>query len=83
MVAHAAALSATGTRANTHVVVLSATLAHLHKLKTKLSLAKVPHVAFHEPDLPWDGELMSIGVYPVENRRMVQRFLKGIKLLGE
>lgn len=36
----------------------------LLRLQAQLRLAEVPHVAVHEPDVPWCGALMAIGLVP-------------------
>lgn len=83
MLVHAAAESSKGTVSGTHAVVLGADAENtLLKLEEKLRLADVPHSAFREPDPPYDGALMAIGIEPVKDRRMVRRFLKGFTLLG-
>jgi hypothetical protein len=84
MIVHAAAQSAKGTTPNTFAVVLTAqTEADLLALETRLQQYKVPHAAFRESDPPYSGALMSIGIEPVEDRRMVRRFLRDFKLLEE
>ncbi len=84
MLVHAAALSSVGTQPNTHVVVLEApSKTALEKLEKSLTFEQVEHVAFREPDPPWNGQLMSVGINPVNDRRRVRRFFKQFKLLGE
>jgi hypothetical protein len=84
MIAHAAAESSKGTVSGTHVVVLSSKdVGALHKLEQRLITAEISHSAFREPDPPYNGALMSIGIEPVRDRRMVRRFLAGFSLLGE
>jgi len=84
MVVHAAAQSAKGTTPNTYAVVLATPgEAALLDLEQRLIFARVPHAAFRETDPPYNGALMSIGIEPVEDRRMVRRFLKGLSLLEE
>lgn len=83
MAIHAAAESAKGTCPGTHVVALSAEgEAELLRLEQRLTFEQIPHSAFREPDVPWNGALMAVGIEPVEDRRMVRRFLKGFSLLG-
>jgi len=84
MLVHAAALSSEGITPNTHVVVLcSKSIKDLERLKLILRNEDIPHAAFHEPDPPWNGQLMSVGIHPVSDRRLVRRYLKRFKLLGE
>jgi hypothetical protein len=83
MLVHAAAESSKGTVTGTHAVVLSTEAEEsLQRIADKLSHAGIPHSAFREPDSPYAGALMAIGIEPVEDRRMVRRFLKGLPLLG-
>ncbi len=84
MLIHASAESSNGTVPGTYAIALSAESEEaLSRLEQKLIWAGVPHSAFREPDAPYYGALMSIGIEPVEDRRMVRRFLKGFPLLGE
>ena len=83
MLVHAAAESSKGTIPGTYAVVLSATdESALLKLEERLGWEQILHSAFREPDEPYNGALMAIGINPVENRRMVRKLLKGFKLLG-
>jgi len=83
MILHAAAESAHGTTTGTHAVVLSAkNETALLNLEQRLKWENIPHSAFREPDPPWNGALMSIGINPLEDRSMVRRFLKRFSLLG-
>lgn len=84
MIAHAAALSSLGTTSNTFVVVLAApNESSLLALERKLQQEGLPFVAFREPDAPYNGALMSIGINPVPDRRMVRRFVRDFHLLEE
>ena len=83
MIAHAAALSAQGVSHNTHVVILTGSLEQLQQLEKELTWDGISHTAFHEPDAPYLGALMSIGIEPLTERRMVRRYLKRFQLLGE
>lgn len=83
MIVHAAGESARNVVPGTYAVALSAKNEHeLLKLERRLRQFDVPHAAFREPDPPWDGALMSIGIEPVQDRRVVRRFLRGFPLLG-
>jgi len=83
MILHAAAESALGTAPGTFAVALSAPNAEsLEQLEQKLTFAQIAHSAFREPDPPFNGALMAIGINPVEDRRMVRRFIKGFPLVG-
>lgn len=41
---------------------------HLEELERKLIERQIPHRAIREPDSPWNGALMSIGIEPVTDR---------------
>jgi hypothetical protein len=81
MVVHAAANSAAGTTPHTHAVVLEADEAQLTNLAKQLTQANIPHHTFRESDPPYTNTIMSIGIEPVIDRRMVRRFLRGLSLL--
>jgi peptidyl-tRNA hydrolase len=54
-----------GTPHGTIAVVLEARNSqHLHAVVRRLRQAKVPFEAIREPDAPWDGALMALGVWP-------------------
>ncbi|RLC85309.1 MAG: hypothetical protein DRJ03_12010 [Chloroflexi bacterium] len=83
MIIHAAGESAQGVVPGTFAVALAAKNERaLLKLEQKLRYAQIHHIAFREPDAPWCDALMSIGIKPVEDRRVVRRFLRGFPLLG-
>jgi hypothetical protein len=67
-----------GTRA---IVLAAADEAALARLEERLHLAAIAHVAIREPDLPWAGALMAIGVTPVRDRAPVRRALGRLPLL--
>lgn len=54
----------------------------LLQLEQKLLAAGIPHKAIREPDAPYLGALMSIGVVPTENPE-VRRILRHLPLLKE
>lgn len=83
MIIHAAGESAHGVVPGTYAVALVAKdERELLKVESRLKEADVPYAAFREPDHPWNGSLMSIGIEPVKDRRMVRRLLRGLSLLG-
>jgi hypothetical protein len=69
MIVHAAGESACGLEAGTHAVALHASPGELRALEMALVERGVPHVAFREPDPPWCGALMAIGLLPARDRR--------------
>lgn len=79
---HAAGESSPGNLAEgTHVVVLTALgEAELAKVADRLHAAGIEFVAVREPDPPWGGQLMAIGVRPML-RREVRRHLSSLPLL--
>ena len=55
--------------------------AGLALLAERLELAAVPHVAIREPDPPWSGALMAIGLSPLVDPRAARRVLARLPLL--
>ena len=55
--------------------------AELALLAERLELASVPHVAIREPDPPWSGSLMAIGISPLADPRAARRVLARLPLL--
>jgi len=50
---------------DTHAVVLTTPSEEsLEAVRVRLVRACVPHVAIREPDAPWNGQLMALGVEP-------------------
>jgi len=82
MLIHAAGESAVGIAHNTYAVALSAeNEKELLALEQRLRYYNVPHAAFRESDPPYNQELMAIGIYPVNDRRLIRRFLKRFSLI--
>ena len=65
----------------THAVVLAASEDALNQIRLRLRDAQVPHVAVRENDAPYEGQLMAIGVAPLEAG--VGRWLRHLPLLGK
>jgi hypothetical protein len=55
--------------------------AELAVLAERLELAAVRHVAIREPDPPWSGALMAIGISPFVDLRAARRVLARLPLL--
>lgn len=55
--------------------------AELALLAERLELASVPHVVVREPDPPWSGALMAIGIPPLADPRAARRVLSRLPLL--
>lgn len=54
---------------------------HLVFLEEKLRRLAIPHKAIREPDAPWNGALMAIGIQPVADRNKVKKITSGLPLL--
>jgi hypothetical protein len=83
---HAAGVSSLGAELppDTRAVALAvADEPALVRLSEALSLAGLPHVRIHEPDPPWAGALMAIGVRPSSDRPRLRRVLGRIPLFGK
>lgn len=66
----------------TKVVVLAArTEARLLWLERRLLAAGIPHVAIREPDEPYAGQLMAIGVHPGDGEALRRSPLKEFHML--
>ena len=80
---HAAGESSPGDLPDgTFAIALAAkSLAHLEHLERKLLRLEIPHQSIREPDAPWNGELMAIGITPVEDRELVKPVTSGLRLL--
>jgi len=66
----------------THAVVLGATGDCLLALERELTAAGVVHAAVREPDPPYCGALLAIGLPPAP-RASLRRYLGKHRLLGE
>ena len=64
----------------TTAVALAASPHELAELARSLAAAGVRHVLVHEPDEPWRGALMAIGVVPAP-RALVRRFFAHLPLV--
>lgn len=53
---------------------------HLHRIEKKLIKLDIPHVAIREPDAPWNGALMAIGLYPAP-RNLVRKGVARLSLI--
>jgi len=65
-----------------HAVVLAvADEAQLLELDAVLDAARVSHRLVLEPDAPWNGQAMALGIEPTRDRAELRPFLKKLKLL--
>lgn len=55
--------------------------AELALLAERLELASIAHVVIREPDPPWSGALMAIGITPTAEARAAKRVLARLQLL--
>lgn len=79
---HAAGESSERVATGTHAVALAAKdEAHLSRIEAKLQRRGISHTAIREPDSPYNGALMAIGIEPVADRRLVRPITKGLRLL--
>jgi hypothetical protein len=53
----------------------------LARVEERLRVAGLGHVAIREPDPPWSGALMAIGLVPVHASAQVRRVLGRLELL--
>jgi hypothetical protein len=50
-------------------------------LEEKLRRLSIPHRAIREPDAPWNGALMAIGIEPVTDRNILKKVTSSLPLL--
>lgn len=81
---HAAGESSPGNLpSGTYAIVLAVpTQKELEQLEQRLVVKGVPFRAIREPDAPWNGALMAIGVEPMP-RAQVRKHLSGLSLLKD
>ena len=66
----------------TFAVALGArSLDELQTIERKLLEHGIPHRAVREPDAPWNGELMAIGIEPLEDRSRLKKITSSLPLL--
>jgi hypothetical protein len=82
MLVHAAGESSPGNLPqDTHAIVLAVPdESALTVLAKRLVKAGTAHVTIHEPDAPWNGALMAIGVVPARKEEL-RRHLSSLPLL--
>lgn len=68
----------------THAVVLAARdERHLGRLAEHLADLGIPHHCIYEPDAPWFGALMAVGLYPTTDRDRLKPVLGRLPLIKE
>jgi len=82
MLVHAAGESSPGgLPPGTHAVVLAVpNEPALRAVAARLKLAQVEHVVIDEPDPPFNGELMAIGLAP-KTKEVARRYVSSLPLL--
>jgi hypothetical protein len=80
---HAAGESAPGELASgTHAIVLGvANEAALQEIEERLFHFNVPFHGIREPDFPWNGALMAIGIPPMVPTKQLRNVTKKLRLL--
>lgn len=80
---HAAGESSPGDLSETTfaVVLAASDRAHLENIEKALCSREIPHKSIREPDSPWNGALMAIGICPIEDRSIVQPVTGRLPLL--
>lgn len=80
---HAAGESCEGPLpSGTYAIALSARdERHLEDIATRLWDAEVPHTAIREPDPPYNGQLMAVGIWPTEDRQRIRRVTSDLPLV--
>jgi len=80
---HAAGASSPGALASdTRAIALMVPdEAALAALAARLERAAIDHIAIREPDPPWSGALMAIGIPPFFESRAIRRVLSTLPLL--
>ena len=80
---HATGESCEGHPKGTHAYALAARdEEHLLELADRLWAAEIPHVVVREPDPPYNGQAMAIGIFPTQDKAMVDRVTSSLPLLG-
>jgi hypothetical protein len=62
------------------VALHAASEQELLELEARLVEAKIHHAAIREPDAPWNGQLMAIGIHP-RPREDLKRFTRRFQLV--
>ena len=82
MLVHAAGFSARNVQYGTFAIALAAQdESALLRISERLSDIGIEHVPYRDPD--HGNQLMSLGIYPVKDRRVVRRVLSNLPLVGK
>lgn len=63
-----------------YAVALEASARELLKLESQLRSASIPYRAIREPDPPFNGELVAIGIFPCL-RESVNKYTKRLRVI--
>jgi len=73
-----------GVPSGTRAVALAAkNEQHLLKIANQLRSRLISFKVIYEPDSPWNGAAMAIGLYPTQNRKPIKRALSRLPLIKE
>lgn len=80
---HAAGESCDGPLpSGTYAIALSAANeSHLEDISVRLWDAEIPHTVITEPDAPYDGQMMAIGIWPTSDRDKIKRVTSSLPLV--
>lgn len=76
---HAAGESGGDVPKNTHAIVLEADMDSLLDLEAKLWDNSVPYEAIREPDCPYEGQLLAIGICPGK-KEILEKYVSTFRL---
>jgi len=83
-IVHAAGESSDRVASGTHAVCLGVEdESELLELELRLLRRGIPHAAIREPDAPWCGALMAIGLEPAQRDKKIRKEMSKYKLIGE
>lgn len=83
MIIHATGESCEGHPKGTHAYALLARdEEHLLELAGRLWDAEIPHVVVDEPDEPYNGQAMSIGIFLTQDKAKIDKVTSSLPLVG-
>jgi hypothetical protein len=80
MIVHAAGESGPSIEGTYAVVLTAPDEAALRAVRARLQLARVDFVSVTEPDPPWCGQLMALGLIP-KRKEVLRRLVSSLPLL--
>lgn len=80
---HAAGESCEGPLpSGTFAIALSArNESHLEDIVGRLWEAEIPHTVITEPDAPYDGQIMAVGIWPTTDRDRIRKVVSSLPLV--